>query len=247
MSGLLGAALAVAVSGTASPTVSSWASTVLLEAGAKLGLRAFQTGTGRCPERAKVCVGLHVHPVVEDGEPVQTPLWFSSQIAHANKLFAEIGVGFEVAEVSEAPAEHADMQTRKQRDQLGRKDHRLGVVHVYLVRRLADVDIEGEVIRGVHWRDRAGKGIRRWIILSSIASFPVLAHELGHFFGLPHSKYPVSIMNKKPAPGRPAWPDLVFHPDEIAIMAARRDAMLADKTLVRRRKRKRDRKPKRSR
>jgi hypothetical protein len=65
---------------------------------------------------------------------------------------------------------------------------------------------------------------------------PVLAHELGHFFGLPHSRYPISIMNKKPSPDRPAWPDLVFHPEELVIMGDRRDAMLADGTLVNRAK-----------
>lgn len=235
MSAVLGAALAVSVT-AAGPMVSTWATAVLLEASSTLGLRAFETGTGRCPDDVKVCVGVHVHPVVEDGEPVQTPLWFSHQLAHANRLFGEIGVGFEVAAVSEAPAEHADMQTRKQRDLLGRKDHRLGVVHVYLVRRLADVDVADSVIRGVHWRDRAGKGVRRWIILSSIASYPVLAHELGHFFGLPHSKYAISIMNKKPALGRPLWPNRSFHPEELQIMTSRRAAMIADKTLVRQRR-----------
>lgn len=236
MIGLAAAALSMALSAHATTGLSSWATTVLIEASEKLGLRAFETGTGQCPESAKVCVGLHVHPVVVDDEPVQTPLWFAAQIAHANDLFATIGVGFRVVEVTAAPAEHADMQTRTQRDTLGRADHDLGVVHVYLVQRLADVDIEGEVIRGVHWRDRAGKGVRRWVILSSIASRLVLAHELGHFFGLPHSRYAISIMNKRPAPGRPSWPDRVFHPDEVKIMAGRRDAMLADKTLVRQRK-----------
>jgi len=241
VSGALAVALAGSLSwsATASDAISGWATTVLIEAAQELGLRAFETGTGRCPAAAKVCVGLHVHPVVEEDEPVATPLWFAHHVAHANRLFAAIGVGFEVAEVSAAPAEHADMQTRKQRDLLGRKDHDLGVVHVYLVRRLADVDVEGAVIRGVHWRDRAGKGVRRWVILSSVASHPVLAHELGHFFGLPHSKYAISIMNKRRAPGRPAWPDLVFHDEELTIMRGRRDAMLADKTLRRRKRGKR--------
>ena len=213
------------------PGITSWTTGVLLQARGELGMQAFVTGTGRCPEAARTCVGLHVHPVVEDGAPVQTPDWFHRQVAHANLLFAAIGVGFEVEQVSPAPAEHADCQTREHRDLLGRKAHTRKVIHVFVVRQLHDVDVPGEVIRGVHWRDRADTQ-RRWVILSSIASQPVLAHELGHFFGLPHSKYAVSIMNKKPAEGRPEWFDRVFHEDELAIMGRRRDEMLADGTLV---------------
>ncbi len=235
MTVLLNAGLVVALSFGSSTTggLSSWATAVLLDASQQLGLRAFVTGTGQCPAAAKVCVGLHVHPVVVEGEPVQTPVWFARHLAHANQLFAPIGVGLRVAEVSPAPAEHADMKTRRQRDLLGRDDHEVGLVHVYLVHRLADVDVPGAIIRGVHWRDRAGQGVRRWVILSSIASYPVLAHELGHFFGLPHSKYRTSIMNKRKELGRPAWPDLAFHPNELAIMRGRRDAMLRDRTLRR--------------
>lgn len=225
---LVAASVALALSAT--PAITTWSTAVLVHAAQTLGLRAFVTGTGRCPQAAEVCVGIVVHPVVEDDAPVQTPLWFSQQIAHANRLFAAIGVGFEVADVVAAPPEFADLRTREQRDLLGRKAHTRSVVHVFLVRRLADVDIEGEIIRGVHWRDRIDTS-RRWVILSSVASHPVLAHELGHFFGLPHSRYPISIMNKNPAPGRPSWPDLVFHPDELDIMGQRRDAMLADGTL----------------
>lgn len=34
------------------------------------------------------------------------------------------------------------------------------------------------------------------VLLAAIASQHVLAHELGHFFGLPHSAAPGSLMNK---------------------------------------------------
>jgi len=58
----------------------------------------------------------------------------------------------------------------------------------------------------------------------------VLAHELGHFFGLPHSKYPVSIMNKTPRDD-PPHAERGFHAKELAIMTRQRDAMIADGTL----------------
>ena len=64
-------------------------------------------------------------------------------------------------------------------------------------------------------KDRKGK---RWIILSRIARAKVLAHELGHYFDLPHSKYPESIMNKKPRK-TPPMAKRGFVPAEYSIMA----------------------------
>ncbi len=204
----------------------------------KLGFRAFETGSGRCPSKAKRCIGLAVHVVTSDGtpegEPVQTPLWLHEQIAHANELFAVISVGFEVASVDAKPAAVGDVQTRKNRDDLGKTDFTRGVVHVYMVERLADVDVAGEVIRGVHWRYRPDTS-KRWIILSSISKSTVMAHELGHFFGLPHSTYTVSIMNKRPRDL--PWPDRVFAKPEVEIMRRRTNEMLADGMLKKRRRR----------
>ena len=209
------------------PSATAIATAALLHARERLGTRAFVTGAPSCT--AKSCFSLVVHVVVVEGVPVQTPLWWAGQVAAANRLFAEIDVGFVPIEVREEPGELADVDDRKERDQLGRADHDRGVIHVWAVRRLADVDIDGEEIRGVHWRDRADT-TRRFVILSSIAPERVLAHELGHFFGLPHSSFAVSIMNKTPRDDPP--PELRgFHPRELATMRARRDAMIADGTL----------------
>ena len=219
-----------------------WATHVASVAAARdqLGLRAFETGTGRCPEAARRCFGLAVHVVTSDGtpqgKPVQTPLWLYEHIAHANRLFAVISVGFEVASVDTLPAEVGDVQTRKDRDRLGRDVFSPSVVHVFVVERLADVDVAGEVIRGVHWRYRPDT-TKRWIILSSIGKPTVMAHELGHFFGLPHSTYAVSIMNKRPRDL--PWPDRVFAKPEVEIMRTRTAEMLADGSLKNRRKRRR--------
>jgi hypothetical protein len=205
------------------------ATAALLQAQPALGMRAFVTGSPACS--AKHCFGIVVHVVVVGDEPVQPPAWFARQVAEANGLFARIDAGFVVAEVQSAPEELADIDTRAERDGLGRGEgeHAPHVVHVWVVRRLADVDIEGDEIRGVHWRDRADP-TRRFVILSSIAPPRVLAHELGHFFGLPHSKYPISIMNKEPRTTPPA-PTRSFHPKELAIMTRQRDAMIANGTL----------------
>lgn len=205
----------------------------LLQCKEQLGMRAFVTGTPTCAADTKRCFGIVAHVVVQDDEtPVVAPVWFAEQVFEANRLFGEIDVGFEVVEVRNEPAALAKIDTRTQRDHLGRDDggHGPGVVHVWVVLRLADVDIEGDEIRGVHWRDRADT-TRRIIILSSIAGPRTLAHEMGHFFGLPHSTHAASIMNKTPRTDPPSstWG---FVPSEYRVMTRRRDAMLGDRTLL---------------
>jgi hypothetical protein len=212
------------------PTVPSLGTITLLQARERLGRAAFVTGTPRCVGRSRFCFGLVVHVIEQDDVPVVTPQWFYAQVAAANTLFGEIEVAFEPVEVRSAPGDWGDVASRSDRDRLGRGEHDPGVVHVWLVRRLADVDIEGDEIRGVHWRDRADLA-RRFVILSSIAGDRTLAHELGHFFGLPHSTYPISIMNKTPRDD-PPWELRGFHPREIARMRGRRDAMVGDGTLL---------------
>lgn len=227
---MLGAMLVAASLLASGPTLGAMGATTLVTAKERLGRDAFVTGSPPCPKEAERCFEIALHVVEEEGEDVQTPQWFAGQVREANRLFAPIGVGFRVGSAKVVDARFADVQTRLDRDLLGRDEHTLGVVHVFVVRRLADVDIEGEVIRGVHWRDRAETS-RRWIILSSIAMPVVLAHELGHFFGLPHTRHPKSIMNKSPHTD-PPWHLRDFPEGEQAIMARRRDEMIADETLV---------------
>lgn len=233
---VLGALLLSAGVMASGPTVGALGAATMAQAREALGRQAFVTGSPRCPSKARHCVELAVHVVVEDGAEVVSPQWFAQHVHEANRLFASIGVGFSVGSVAPVDAAFADTQTRQQRDELGRKEHSLGVVHVFVVRQLGNVDAPGEVIRGVHWRDRAETS-RRWIILSSIASPMVLPHELGHFFGLPHSRHRTSLMNKSPHLD-PPWPQRSFVDEELEIMRGRRDQMLADGTLraVRRRK-----------
>lgn len=226
---MLGVALLLASLAASGPTLGALGARTLVAAHEQLGRDAFVTGSPACPVQASRCFEIALHVVEEGGADVQTPQWVAEQVTEANRLFAPIGVGFRVGSAKVVDARFADVQTRLQRDLLGRDEHTLGVVHVFVVRRLADVDVAGEVIRGVHWRDRSETS-RRWIILSSIAGPVVLAHELGHFFGLPHTKHPKSIMNKSPHMD-PPWHLRTFPKEEQAIMARRRDAMLDDGTL----------------
>jgi len=181
-----------------------------------------------CPSE-RTCIGIHLHVVVTDGEAVQSATWVATQLEEANRHFEPVGVGFELAAVDALPDSFADIDTRDDRDRLGATRYSRGVVHVFVVRRLSNVDEEG-VIRGVHWRWRK-KTSARWVILSSIAPSTVLAHELGHFFGLPHSTWDVSIMNKTPRAEPPAA-ERTFHSAEVRVMKVRKRAMISAAELT---------------
>jgi hypothetical protein len=196
------------------------------EPGVEPSLACFLDATPTCPDDRRHCVGLHLH--LADGAE-QTPAWVAAAMEHAFIVFAPADVGFRVVAVDRIGPEFAVIQTREQRDDIGRKQFTRGVVHMYLVAQLDDVDVPGTQIRGVHWRQRSNTA-KRWIILSQLGEKVVMAHELGHFFGLPHSSYRASIMNKKPRE-HPPWEDRVFVPEELEIVLHDRDAMFADGTL----------------
>ncbi len=191
---------------------------------------ALRQRTPRCSDPDKHCFGVHLHIVVdEDGVPVQTLDWVSAQLAGAQDRFmTSVHASFEVVAVDTLPSDQRDIVSRIDRDKLGRPHFSRGVVHIFIVGSLADVDNPGE-IRGVHWRDRSNTA-RRWVILSSIAGTMTLTHELGHFFSLPHSTYADSLMNKRPG-GRP-FAERGFHPKEATRMRRAKATMLADKMLT---------------
>lgn len=188
-----------------------------------LGAR-FEEATPPCSPEAQRCVGIELFVVVEDGKPVQTPAWWAGEVEHANALFSNIGVAFELAEVRFIGRQWAHVHSRLDRDHLGRRERTAGLMHVFMVRQLDDVDIQGHKLFGVHWRDRADTD-HRWIIVSARdPSSTVLVHEMGHYFGLPHSSYDVSVMNKRPR--ALPWPDRIFADPELERMRRHRDGML---------------------
>lgn len=193
----------------------------------------FEAAVPKCDAATAHCIGLEVFVTIEDGAPVQTPEWLAGEIAHANELFAAVDLTFEVHGVRFVDDAWAHVHSRSDRDALGERTREPGVAHVFLVRQLDDVDIEGNLLYGVHWRQRGDRS-KRWVILSARdGSSTVLAHELGHYFGLPHSTYEESIMNKAPRLS-PSWPERVFAKPEQARMRAHRDRMLREGFLVER-------------
>lgn len=192
-------------------------------------LSRFQTLPPRCTAKATYCTSIHLHVVVTKQGPVVSPEWIRDQIVQVHRHFAPIGVQMQVDQVSPLPPEVEHIATRSHRDALGEGRFSRGVAHVFVVGRLDNVDDPGE-IRGVHWRQRNDRS-RRWVILSKISSDRVLTHELGHFFGLPHSTEAISLMNKTPRDD-PPWESRTFSEKEHRRMRRHRDKMLKSGMLV---------------
>lgn len=174
-------------------------------------LDAFVGAPPACDPERTYCLAIQLHVASGDAGPVITPAWFATQLATANRHFAPIGVGFQLASADAASTPH--VATRAQRTALAR--HATGrTIHVFVTGRLDDVDVPGDEIRGVAWR----KDGRKYVILSAQAPARVLAHELGHVFGLPHSSHAISIMNKTHRDAPPPE-ERTFAPEELAAMA----------------------------
>ena len=147
-------------------------------------------GLPGCEAARAHCIGLQLHLVPD----ATTAEWLTTQLASANRHFAALDVGFQVVGADALPATATHVESRGDRDELS--IDRLGgkVVHVFLVGVLDDVDEPGAIAYGVTWHRRNDE--RKYVIVSAQALERTLAHELGHFFGLPHSSYAISIMNK---------------------------------------------------
>lgn len=192
-----------------------------------LVLSAFETAVPACPETVAHCYALQVHVATDKGAHVTTPEFIAAQVAMANKHFAAVDVAFQLAGVGEhgAPV----VTTRAERNKLARKRKGSPVIDVFVVAQLGDVDSAGACINGVAWRV-PGK-TQKYIILSATAWDRTLAHELGHVFGLPHSEYAISIMNKTPR-DEPPQDTRTFADEELAIIRAQRKRLVRAKVIA---------------
>jgi hypothetical protein len=142
---------------------------------------------------APVRVAIVFH-VVESAEHRAAPEEFiRRQLEHANAIYRPLGLELLDAGHPSLPERHAHIVTRADRDRLLRHAQP-GAVHCVVVATLMDVDEPGRERRGVHWRSR--RDARHLVILSTLASPYVLAHELGHYFGnRAHSDTPGNLMS----------------------------------------------------
>jgi hypothetical protein len=177
-------------------------------------LAALRAALPACEAGRAHCLAIQLHVTVVDGRPIAEAGWLAAQLAEASRQFAALDVGYQVVAIDSLPASGAHIATRRDRDELATGRLGGGALPVFIVGQLDNVD-EAGVIRGVTWRTR--RGGRKYVLVSTIAPARTLAHELGHVFGLAHSTYPISIMNKTERADPP--PDQrTFADEELAAM-----------------------------
>lgn len=182
-----------------------------------------------CDAARAHCIGIRLHITVGDAGLIARPDFLATQLAAASRHFAPLDVSFQVVGIDTLPATASHIATPGDRDDVAAGRLGGGVIHVFVVAQLDDVDHAGQIIRGVTWHTRGDD--RKYVILSTVAPERVLAHELGHFFGLPHSTYPVSIMNKRDRKAPPPE-QRTFAGEEIAAMRPGLQRLLRAKVIA---------------
>jgi hypothetical protein len=132
--------------------------------------------------------------------PAVTDAWLEQHLQAANAVLAAHAIEVRATREPFTPA-HCQALTAGDRDGFAADvDAGPGArVTVLVVPRVRDLDVPSYDLMGVHWR-AAGK---RWVFLTARARPPTLAHELGHYFGLPHDPAGGNLMT--PGPSSPLW------------------------------------------
>lgn len=182
-----------------------------------------------CEAARAHCVGIQLHITASDDGLIAAPDWLATQLAAANRHFAPLDVAFQVVGIDTLPASGEHIATRRERDELSTGRLRGKVIHVFIVGQLDDVDVAGKIIYGVTWHTHADA--RKYVLVSTAAIDRVLAHELGHVFGLPHSSYAISIMNKTDR-AEPPVEQRTFADEEISAMHPALKRLLRDKVIA---------------
>lgn len=161
-----------------------------------------------------------------DGAPVRDGAWLDAQLARAERLFGPHGVHLVRASRRTIDARFARLETRADRDALAAL-LLPRVINVFVTGALKDVDEPNRWRFGVHWRPTHATG-KRYVILSGEAPTGVLAHELGHYFGNPHSKTPDNVMSYE----RTGQVEPFFDDAQIRIVRATARAVLASREVA---------------
>jgi hypothetical protein len=163
-----------------------------------LGLLLGAAILSRSPNAAAVEPPIPTLPVVvsiasEDGKPVRDDAWIEAQLAEADRLFTPIGLHLKKTAQRPLDERYAHLETRQDRDALAAQIVK-GVINVMIVASLRDVDDPSLYRMGVHWA-LAAKPRTHYVIVSAEARGSTTAHEIGHFFGLPHAAKADNLMS----------------------------------------------------
>jgi hypothetical protein len=145
----------------------------------------------RAEEEPILTLNVAVRAVDVDGTRVVDDVWVDTQWAAVDRLYAKMGIRFERRWADVLPATSARLETKEDRDALGEYFVE-GVINVFFVKALLDIDEIGRIRMGVCWRTPSR---RRFVAVASNAKPTVLAHELGHFLGNGHSKVMDNVMS----------------------------------------------------
>lgn len=170
------------------------------------------------------CLALAVLPLVKQGPkvlavqlhfhiarcfsalvPVKPDEWVHVHVAAAQSVFESHGIALSATLAAFSP-QRCDLLTRAHRDEVASEVNTPNAVNVVVMNRIRDLDVLDYDLMGVHWRyggPNDALKFRRWVFLTARAQPPVLAHELCHFFGLPHDPVGGNLMT--PGPSSPAW------------------------------------------
>jgi hypothetical protein len=210
--------------------VALWAPARVARADVPADITALKAAIPACDAARAHCIGLQLHiTLAEAGGLIASPDWLAAQLAAANRHFTPLDVGFQVVGIDTLPASAAHIATRRDRNDLATGRLHGTVIHVFVIAQLDDVDEIGQTRFGVAWH--TPNGDRKYILLSTQARERVLAHELGHVFGLPHSKYAISIMNKTERT-EPPMEQRTFAGEEIAAMRSGLKRLLHDRVIA---------------
>jgi hypothetical protein len=176
------------------------------------------------PAPSATTFSLRVSIAVDDaGKPIADPAWLAGEIDAAEGLFEPLGVRFARVDGAPLDASVAHVETRADRNAFASHvtSHD---IDVFVVGSLRDVDDPAQVRRGVHWHAPSGT---HYLILVATAPKTVLAHELGHYFGNPHSPVVDNVMSYERS-GAPVF----FDADQGKRIAARARAYVKSGELV---------------
>jgi hypothetical protein len=136
---------------------------------------------------------LSIAVAVEGGRAVREEAWIQAQLAEVERLYGPIGLRFKRTAARALPEPTARLESREDRDSLD-AERMPRVNNAFLVASMRDVDDTRIYRMGVHWRNTVTPS-HRYVIVAADAITSTLAHELGHYFGLPHAHKVDNLMS----------------------------------------------------